>query len=184
MATLTPAQIYSLARGAGLSAAGATVATAIALGESGGRTDAQGDVGLQDSKWGPSIGLWQIRSLKAEYGTGGPRDATRLTDPYFNAASMVAISGKGGNWRPWTVFTSGAYKKYLGTVAAETAGGGEQLPESPGLLDQLGSGLSNAIDAINPLDDWARGAMNVGIKLVAGAAVAGLFIAGAIQTIK
>jgi hypothetical protein len=112
MPTLSPAQIYALARDVGqLDPAAAAVATAVALAESGGRTDAEGDIGLQDGKWGPSIGLWQIRSLKAEYGKGqSVRDGARLKDPQFNAFAMATISNHGKNFNPWTTFTSGKYK--------------------------------------------------------------------------
>jgi hypothetical protein len=124
MPTLSPAQIYALATGAGLSPAAATTATAVALAESGGRTDAVGDVALENSTWGPSVGLWQIRSLKAQRGTGGPRDETRLTDPTFNAASMASISGTGGNFKPWTTYTKGTYKSHLSQVSPAAAAGG------------------------------------------------------------
>src|SRR5205085_11165321 len=98
---------------AGFSAANAAVATAIALAESGGRTEAQGDLGLQNGTWGPSVGLWQIRSLKAETGKGTPRDASKLTDPQFNAQAAYVISNGGANFKPWTTYTNGAYKKKL-----------------------------------------------------------------------
>src|SRR3954452_13193917 len=117
MAKLTAAQVYALARTVGLDPASAVIATAVAMGESGLNPDAVGDVGIQTSKWGPSIGLWQIRSVKAESGRGTSRDATRLKDPAFNARSMVEISGGGQNWRPWSVYLHGTYRQYLGQVA-------------------------------------------------------------------
>lgn len=96
-------------------------ALAIARGESGWRSDAVGDVGLQTSKWGPSIGLWQIRSLVADRGTGRARDETRLRDPLFNARSAYSISGGGRDWSPWTVYRTGAYRAHL--AAARAAAG-------------------------------------------------------------
>ena len=66
MTTLSGAAVAALARNAGLTGAGLVTAVAVAKGESGWRTDARGDVALVDAKWGPSIGLWQIRSLNAE----------------------------------------------------------------------------------------------------------------------
>ena len=89
MTTLSPAAIYTLARNAGLSAAAATTATAVALAESGGRTDAVGDVGLEDATWGPSVGLWQIRSLKAQSGTGQPRALEPITHGSLGAAQRL-----------------------------------------------------------------------------------------------
>lgn len=145
MTQLTGAQVYELAKKAGLSPTLAGVATAIAKGESGWRTDAVGDVGIQDSKWGPSVGLWQIRSLKAEYGTGGTRDASRLTDPAFNAASMATVSGLGANFKPWTVYTSGAYKKYLGT---DLSGSDTEVSKGDALGAGLGVGLGIGLGPI------------------------------------
>ena len=72
---MTPAEIYALARGAGLGHDPAVTATAIALGESGGDPGAVGDLTLQNATWGPSIGLWQVRSVKAEKGTGDDLEA-------------------------------------------------------------------------------------------------------------
>lgn len=131
MSQLLGTQVAQLVRGVGLTGDAAMIAVAIAKGESGWRTDAQGDTTIQTSKWGPSVGLWQVRSLKAEYGTGGTRDASRLTDPQFNAASMLTISNGGRNWQPWTVFTSGAYRSHLEEArqALATLGGAGVVPD-------------------------------------------------------
>lgn len=118
-------EVYRLARRQRLSHSEAVIATAIAVGESGLNPNAVGDTSLTTAVWGPSIGLWQVRSLKAEAGTGHSRDATRLKNPAFNARSMALISNFGTNWSPWSVFTSGAYRKHIDAVeAAVKAGGG------------------------------------------------------------
>lgn len=83
------------------------------MGESGGRTDARGDTTITTSTWGPSIGLWQIRSINSQRGTGGERDELANTDPQKNARAMMSISANGTNWRPWSVYTSGKYRTYL-----------------------------------------------------------------------
>ena len=88
-------------------------AVAIAKGESGWNPRAVGDQQLAGGKWGPSIGLWQIRSLVADAGTGRERDGTRLYDPTFNARAAWTISSGGTNWRPWTVYATGAYRTHL-----------------------------------------------------------------------
>lgn len=106
-------QVAQLAKGAGIPARQIATAVAIAAAESNLNPAARGDVGIQTAKWGPSIGLWQIRSLKAQTGTGGVRDAARLTDPAFNARAMATISGRGSDWSPWSTYNSGAYKKHL-----------------------------------------------------------------------
>jgi len=125
----TVQQTHALARRVGLSHDQAVTATAIAMAESGLDPAAVGDVSLQDAKWGPSIGLWQIRSLKAQNGTGGVRDASRLRDPAFNARSMAAISSGGAHWSPWSTYNNGAYRAHLPTVHA--AVGASSSPEAP-----------------------------------------------------
>lgn len=111
-------QVYRLAREAGLDPRRATIATAIAAAESNNDPAAVGDVALQDATWGPSIGLWQIRSLKAQTGTGKARDASRLKGARFNARAMAEISAKGANFTPWSTYTNGAYRARLGEAAA------------------------------------------------------------------
>jgi hypothetical protein len=189
VATLTAAQVYQLAKDAGLSPAAATIATAISKAESGWRTDAMGDTTITTGTWGPSIGLWQIRSVKAQSGTGKSRDATRLTDPAFNARSMVEISGGGKNWTPWSVFTSGAYKKYLGT---DTSGDGFLTGVGTGLGGVLGGVFGGNSDGAakaggeagtavaNALPEWGATAAKLLVTGVAGA----LVIAGAIRTVS
>jgi hypothetical protein len=135
---LTYGQVYALARSTGLTHDQAITATAVSGAEVNGdapaatiRTDAVGDVGLQNAKWGPSVGLWQIRSLKAETGTGRSRDVVQLKDPSFNARAMYEISSAGRDWSPWSTYNDGKYRKHL--AAATTAAGGatSTLPDSP-----------------------------------------------------
>jgi hypothetical protein len=204
VAVLTYSQVYALAREAGLNPAAAVIATAIAKAESGLRTDVEGDVGIQTDKWGPSIGLWQIRSVKAEWGRGTSRDGSRLKDPAFNARSMVEISGGGTNWRPWSVFLHDSYRKFLPEVQPAGAAAEAQaaaLGLVPGGRSPWGSlaGVSSSdfagvsasgsggvteteglLDRLNPFDDW----QNTALKLVVGAAALGLVVAGAIKTVS
>lgn len=70
-----------------------------------------GDKDLADDVWGYSYGLWQIRSLRADWGTGRPRDGSRLQDPEFNAGSMRLIKNQ-SNWWPWSTFRNGAFRAY------------------------------------------------------------------------
>lgn len=150
MANLTMSQVYALALGAGFNTASATVATAIAQAESGLDPAAVGDVNLEDRTWGPSVGLWQIRSLKAASGTGTPRDATRLKDPAFNAAAAYAVSGGGKDFRPWSTYSRGQYKNYLG--AAQTAVA--NIPASS--LSALQVLAGNAAYDPNDASTWTR----------------------------
>jgi cell wall-associated NlpC family hydrolase len=94
--------------------------------------EARGDTTIQTAKWGPSIGLWQVRSLKAQRGTGKERDELALYSPAHNAQSMYSISSGGTNWRPWSVFTSGKYRQRLDAARSaarrrERKGGGGSI---------------------------------------------------------
>lgn len=75
-------------------------------------TEMVGDKDLANDKWGYSYGAFQIRSLRADKGTGRIRDEDRLTDVMFNARSARAIKLQSG-WRPWSTFQTGQYKAYL-----------------------------------------------------------------------
>lgn len=132
---LSDLQIAGYARQAGFAGEGLLTIIATVLAESGGDPDNIGDEALQNATWGPSVGLAQIRSLRAESGTGRPRDATRLTDPAFNLRSAFSISSGGRNFRPWTAFTSGAYRSYLERAWRAVA--------SPGTA-RVGTGLEGA----------------------------------------
>lgn len=106
----------------------AIIATAVAWAENEDLDpNVEGDLNLQDETWGPSIGLWQIRSLKAQLGTGKERDAQRLKDPAFNARSMATISAGGTNWTPWTMFRNGRYRAHLEAVRQAIGAGGTPL---------------------------------------------------------
>lgn len=140
MARLTMAQAYAYARQAGFDPAGATVMAAIAMAESGLVTNARGDEDKTNSYWGPSVGLAQIRTVKSETGTGADRDITRLDDPLQNMIAAYNISHKGKDFSPWTTYTSGKFRKFLGqstAAGAATAGGSVQ---GVGLVDGLDAG--------------------------------------------
>ena len=120
--SLTYAQVYALARGTGLSPQQAVTATAIAAAESSLNPAVMGDTTITNGTWGPSVGLWQIRTLKAQTGTGRSRDINILTDPTQNARAMFEISSGGSNWGPWSTYTSGAYRQYLAAATAAASG--------------------------------------------------------------
>lgn len=187
MAILPPSKIAEYAYGAGIKDRGALItAVAIAMAESrGGDPNAVGDVGLQDSKWGPSIGLWQIRSLKAESGKGTIRDATRLKDPAYNAKSMYAISNGGTRWGDWTVYNIKAHLLFVPvtTVAVDTflaANGAKQVTEdvsdAVGSAKDMASAVPEALDAtygwVSNRSNWIRVAqVGIGVAvIVAGVA--------------
>ncbi len=204
MPVLSPATVYDLARSAGLGPSQAAIATAIAMAESGLRTDAEGDKDRQNSTWGMSLGLWQIRSLKADYGTGRARDASRLRDPAFNARAMVEISGGGQNWKPWSVYTSGAYQRFLGSVRDGASGPVPSVPPTTGR--RSGGGIEYTPDGVqvpagsqtdpapvgvggdplglrNPFAGWADDALGLGLKLVLTAGALALVVVGATRAV-
>jgi hypothetical protein len=99
---------------AGFSGQGLITAYGVAMAESGGNAKIHGDKNLVDAKWGESIGLFQIRSLKdwKKYNDPG-RDASKLEDPNYNAKVAFEKSKGGTDWGGWTTYTSGAYKNYV-----------------------------------------------------------------------
>ena len=101
------------------------IGVAVVLAESGGRSDARGDVGIQTSKWGPSIGLFQIRSLKSQKGSGGTRDELANLDPATNARHAHVVFVEAGNkWTPWSTFKHKTHEQFMDRArqAVEAAG--------------------------------------------------------------
>lgn len=131
MKVLTPEQTAQYAKQAGFKGEALVVAVAIAGAESDFDTEKRGDVGLETPKWGASIGLWQIRSLRTDMGTGRERDESRLMDPPFNARSAYSISRGGTNWKPWSTWTNKRYQQYLSEARLAVAGGQLPLPPPP-----------------------------------------------------
>lgn len=166
MATLTRDQIAMYAQAAGLSAADAKTATAIALAESGGNPQAHnGNAATGDD----SYGLWQINMTDA---AGGPSRRRRLGltsdaqlfDPAVNARAMAMISSNGRDFTPWTTYTSGAYKR----AAAQQAGWEEWfLPPALGLAPEgsipgvdTGGGLESLAELAVGAGEWLSKAHN------------------------
>ncbi|GAA0603987.1 hypothetical protein GCM10010174_20630 [Kutzneria viridogrisea] len=121
---LTDQQIAQHAYDAGFRGDALTTAVAVAIAESHNNAHAVGDVSLETAKWGPSVGLWQIRSLNPGHGTAAERvlrDEQANADPATNARHAYALSNHGRNFRPWSTYTGGDYRRYLNR--ARTAGG-------------------------------------------------------------
>jgi hypothetical protein len=115
----TPAQVYQDLLAVGFTPAAAVTMTEIAGAESNYNDAALGDVGLENNTWGPSFGLFQIRTQKSATGSGGARDINALTgDDLTQARAAYAISSQGTNFAPWSTWTSGAYTKFSATVRA------------------------------------------------------------------
>lgn len=176
---LSPGQVYGLARDAGLGVPEAVTATAIAFAESGGNASAVGDVSLENATWGPSVGLWQIRSLKADRGTGRTRDETRLADPTFNARSMATISNGGKSFKPWSTFTSGKFKAYMPAAASAASGAISFGPLGSANLGDAAAAAASAASKLNPFAGWQDDVASIALKLTAAGAGIALFVMGA-----
>lgn len=185
MARLSMLEIGRLAYDAGVrSQSGLQAAIAIAMAESGGDPGAVGDVGLQNATWGPSLGLWQVRSLKAETGKGTVRDANRLTDPAFNARAMYSISKGGKDWGPWSTWPlrAAVHMPAAAVVARGIQDGstavevgvdaGKAVGEATGLAD-VGTGVRATYNWVSNRNNWMRVAkVGIGSILVVAAVYA------------
>lgn len=120
MTYLNQQQLRDLCKKVGFNERNAAIGAAIALCEAPvfgvvpavADTEMVGDQDLANDKWGYSYGVFQIRSLRAEKGTGKTRDEDRLTEMVFNARSARTIK-LGAGWKPWSTFQTGQYKAYL-----------------------------------------------------------------------
>lgn len=116
-AKLNVEEALRLARAAGFRGSALQTMVAIAMGESGLDSGAKGDTTIQTREWGPSVGLWQVRTLKGETDKGTNRDINKLlSDVGFQAKAAWDISGGGQNYQPWSVYTSGKYRQYMPQV--------------------------------------------------------------------
>jgi peptidoglycan hydrolase CwlO-like protein len=119
---LKPQQLALVAQKAGFSGENLVIAVAVALGESGGNANAIGR-----SK---TYGLWQIlASAHPSLINPSNPDASRWYDAYVNAKFAYKISG-GKNWKPWSVYNSGSYQRYMDKARA----GVELLLSDPGAV--------------------------------------------------
>src|SRR5688500_4944968 len=124
MARRAPQDVYADLVAAGFTPAEAVTMTAIAGGESGYDPAALGDVGLQTPTWGPSFGLYQIRTLKADTGKGTVRDIQWLRKSTANQARAAYVISQGGaDFNPWTVYRSGAFRRFLDGARSAAAAG-------------------------------------------------------------
>lgn len=122
MATLSAGQLVQLARGAGWSLQQAPTVAAIALAESGGRSDVVGKLNRDGSR---DYGLWQINSVHNP-------TAKAWSDPATNAAMarQVYLTAPGGpSFKPWAAYNNQAYVLYLPrTKAAASQQRGGYVP--------------------------------------------------------
>lgn len=171
MTRRSPAQVYRDLTAAGFSPQAATTMTAIAGAESGYNDTALGDVGLQDNVWGPSYGLYQVRTVKAQTGTGSDRDIQKLSSSdAAQAAAAYDISHQGTDFTPWTTYTSGAYRQFLsGSQAAASSSPVDAT--LTGVSSALGGGVASLL-GLPSKTDW------VNLLLTGGALLLALVLVG------
>jgi hypothetical protein len=128
-------QLKELALSVGFNEKNASIAAAVAMGESGG--DSSNDTiksGLYAKTGETSYGLWQINMTGAlgperikQLGLSSYKD---LYDPVTNARAAFKISG-GSNWNPWTVYTKGKYLPYLKEAQTHKKAGAATAKPAP-----------------------------------------------------
>lgn len=140
MATLSFAQLQDLWIRNGGNPLSAPIMAAIALAESGGRTDA-----ANTKPPDASYGLWQINyygplapGRTAAYGT----PAQLVADPDRQAKAAIAISGNGSNLKPWSTYTSGAAQRVL----TSNAGSLGTIPALPPIGTVGSAGVTGGAD--------------------------------------
>jgi hypothetical protein len=143
MPTLSDQEIAQLAANAGWTGQDLETAVAVAIAESNGITDRLGDLRIQSEVYGPSVGLWQIRTVNPGHGNRfdqAHRNHEANLDPATNAANAYAIhqNPRGRGWREWGAYTDGNYRQYLDR--ARQAVGTGQAPPMPARRGDAGSG--------------------------------------------
>lgn len=105
--------IYELTR-VGFTGDRLTQMLGISLAEGGRQTNCIADENLTTSKWDYSVGIYSIRTLKADYGTGSCRDLARLKGNVREQTICAwEISGQGKSLQPWSTFTNGKWRSYV-----------------------------------------------------------------------
>jgi hypothetical protein len=107
-------QLISILRDAGFNGKALEVAYAVARAESGHRPKAYNGNAKSGDK---SYGIFQINMLgslgparRKQHGLASNDD---LFQPEINAKVAYKMSSGGTNWKPWSAYKNGAYKKYL-----------------------------------------------------------------------
>ena len=125
------------------------IAVAVAKAESSFNPAAVGDVDLSQ-KGERSVGLWQVNYRPTRDKLGGIRDPNLNLDPAHNARAAWEISSGGTRWSPWSVYTSGAYKRHLdeARTAARTVEQRGGTANSPDLAPSAGGTSTTTSTAV------------------------------------
>lgn len=172
---LTDSQVAAIAKGVGFTGDNLTIATAVALAESGGVSNGTphvNDNGTHDT------GLWQINSAHTDYTTAG------MMIPFANGQAAYAISGNGTDFTPWTRYRNGDYQQFMKRAAIGVAGIpsvnsanetdlGQTDPQ--GITGGIATGIAKAtgLDAIGNL---ANKLLDVNLWKRSGIVILGLII--------
>lgn len=184
---LTMAQVYAYARQAGFDPASAVIMTAVSMAESGLNPADVGDLDKVDGTWGPSVGLTQIRTRKADTGTGRDRDILWLTgNPVNQLVAAYHISGSGKDFSPWTVYNSGAYQGFMQQAIGAAAGAGRGSNPIPGanvVGDTTAAAGAGGVTTqpVSLTGDVAAAAKDIGILLVLVGLGVALVVGGAVH---
>ena len=176
MSTLSTTQIATIVRGAGWSGNDVVIGTAVALAESGGRTDI---ISPPNTNGTYDRGLFQIN-------TGAWPQFTNYADPIANAQFAHDNVFKVQGWLAWSAYKSGAYQNFMTqamSAYAATAGNANTREDrsvtgytpdlstiSSGLPTATATATTSSIAGILSKSLWVR----IGI----GALGAGLMFAG------
>ena len=154
MPKLSASEIKGYAIKAGVTGQNATIATAIALAESDGDTDA---INTANRNGSTDYGLWQINSVHSAL-----LNSHNWRDPADNAAMMFSISNGGRNWTPWSTFTSGKYLAHMAAAsgAADTSVTGGVT--TVGNTENPFTALQNFATMISNPHNWVRLGLVVG----------------------
>lgn len=135
MSILSPAQIAQYAANAGFTGTGLAKITAIAQAESGGNPFSFNG----NDPAGGSFGLTQINGVH-------PGASSAYGDPQAAMDLAFKVSNGGTNFNPWSTYTNGSYRNFMGAGNGVNTGAGAQIGGtggySPGGYTQAPPGLS------------------------------------------
>lgn len=147
MAQLSDIAIAGYARSAGFNGTGLTMAIAVALAESGGDPNAQGqNRNGQGVVTSVDRGLWQINSVYH------PEVSDQCAyNPGCAAGAAFNISQRGLNWRPWSTFINGSYKQYMSRASVAASGtGGNVVSPNQNTKGTAPSSTANSLTNVVP----------------------------------
>jgi hypothetical protein len=170
---MSPAKIKELLGHVGFQGSQMGAAMQIIGAESARRPGVQGDKNLVNSKYGPSIGLFQIRSLRDPDKYNDPmRNANYLDDPLFNVMAGYQKSNQGTSWNAWStakdlgLHSGGGGKSGSGSNMGPAEDSGGFLNSMKGLFPSLASGLSGIANKVGSVINY--GGVKVEIVLPKG----------------